>query len=193
MRARASLRDRRCQPSRVPVERERALELLDREARVAPAVRDLAKARVRVRLDVVVGASLSIFVYRPSASSSSPSRSATSASRTAPSRSGGSTPVARIVLGDAEPAAQLAKELERRDPVARLDPRDVGRGAAGEGELPLAEAGGLACSPGGGRRRPSGRLRVLTFDVASQHSRRALTRSRALGYPAAASHRAREQ
>ena len=52
-------------------------------------------------------------------------------------------PRREIVLGDAEPAAELAKELERRDPVTRLDPRDVGRRAAREGQLPLAEAGGL--------------------------------------------------
>ena len=37
----------------------------------------------------------------------------------------------------------LTEELERGDPVARLDPRDVRRRAAREGELPLAQPGGL--------------------------------------------------
>jgi hypothetical protein len=43
--------------------------------------------------------------------------------------------------------AHLAQELERRDPVARLDPRDVRGRAARERELALAQAGALAGLP----------------------------------------------
>ena len=49
-----------------------------------------------------------------------------------------------IVLADAEPAAELAQELQRRDAVAGLDARDVRRRAAREGEIALGEACALA-------------------------------------------------
>jgi hypothetical protein len=52
-----------------------------------------------------------------------------------------------VVLRDAQAASELPKELERRDAVAGLDARDVGRGATGERELALAEAGCLARRP----------------------------------------------
>jgi hypothetical protein len=48
------------------------------------------------------------------------------------------------VLGDAEPAPELAQKLERGDAVPGLDPRDVGRRAAREREPALAEPGFLA-------------------------------------------------
>lgn len=50
----------------------------------------------------------------------------------------------QIVLGDAEPAPELAQQLEGRNPVARLDARDVRGRAARKGELALAEARLLA-------------------------------------------------
>ena len=46
----------------------------------------------------------------------------------------------QVVLGNAEPAAELAQQLEGGDAVARLDARDVRGRAAREGELALAEA-----------------------------------------------------
>ena len=68
-------------------------------------------------------------------------RSATSAStRTAASVPAHVGAGRQVILGNAEPAAELAQELERGDAVARLDARDVRGRAAREGELPLAEA-----------------------------------------------------
>ena len=55
-----------------------------------------------------------------------------------PLRAGG-----EVVLADAETPAHLAQELEGRDPVARLDPRDVRGRAARKRELALAQAGAL--------------------------------------------------
>jgi hypothetical protein len=55
----------------------------------------------------------------------------------------GVRPGGEIVLGDAEPPPELAEELEGRDPVAGLDPRDVRRRAARESQLSLAEPGGF--------------------------------------------------
>ena len=49
-----------------------------------------------------------------------------------------------VVLGHAETPAELAEELQRRNPVAGLDPRDVRGRAAREGEAALAEAYALA-------------------------------------------------
>src|SRR6185503_10011628 len=46
-----------------------------------------------------------------------------------------------VVLGHAEAPAELPEELERGDPVARLDPRDIRRRAARERELALAQPG----------------------------------------------------
>ena len=43
------------------------------------------------------------------------------------------------VLGDVETPAELAQELEGRDAVTGLDPRDVGGRAARERQLALAE------------------------------------------------------
>ena len=48
------------------------------------------------------------------------------------------------VLADAEPAAELSEQLQRRDAVAGLDAGDVRRRAAGEGEVALGEARTLA-------------------------------------------------
>jgi hypothetical protein len=52
-----------------------------------------------------------------------------------------------VVLAHTEAPAHLAQELERRNPVARLDPRDVRGRAPGEGELALAETRTLAGLP----------------------------------------------
>src|SRR5439155_7961343 len=42
-----------------------------------------------------------------------------------------------VVLADTEPLSHLSQQLQRRDSVARFDPRDVRRRAAREGELSL--------------------------------------------------------
>ena len=78
-----------------------------------------------------------------SARSRSSSRSATSASSSSP-RGAAVRAGREVVLGDAEAAAELAEELEGGDAVAGLDARDVGRRAAREGELPLAQTGPFA-------------------------------------------------
>ena len=129
----------------VAVQVECALELLDRQPRVAASVRDLAEAGVRVRLDLVVGHLLEhprvqalgeLELVQPERDLGLEDGAVALTGVDA----GG-----EVVLRDAEPAAQLTQELERGNPVARLDPRDVGGRAAGEGELALAEPGGLAC------------------------------------------------
>ena len=51
----------------------------------------------------------------------------------------------QVVLLDADAARQLAQDLERRHPVAALDPADVHGGAPRERELALAQPG---CEPG---------------------------------------------
>ena len=53
-------------------------------------------------------------------------------------------PGRKPVLAHSEAPAHLAEELERRDPLAGLDPRDIGGRAAFEGELALAQACALA-------------------------------------------------
>jgi hypothetical protein len=53
----------------------------------------------------------------------------------------------QIVLADAKPPAHLSQELQRGDPVARLDPRDIRGRAAGERELALTQTGSLARLP----------------------------------------------
>jgi hypothetical protein len=53
----------------------------------------------------------------------------------------------QLVGAHTEPAAQFAKELERRNSLSALDARDVGGAAAGERELPLAQAAPLPSLP----------------------------------------------
>ena len=48
------------------------------------------------------------------------------------------------LAGDVDPQGELVDHLERRHPGSGLDPRDVGRGAAGERELALRQARPLA-------------------------------------------------
>jgi hypothetical protein len=56
-------------------------------------------------------------------------------------------PRCKPVLADPEPPAHLPEELERRDPIAGLDAGDVGRRAAVEGQLALAQTRAFACVP----------------------------------------------
>jgi hypothetical protein len=56
-------------------------------------------------------------------------------------------PGREVVRADAEALAELAQDLERRNPVAGLDPRDVGGGAALERELALVQARALPRFP----------------------------------------------
>ncbi len=55
-------------------------------------------------------------------------------------------PGREVVLADAEAPAELPKQLQRGNPVARLDPRDVRGGAPGKREPALAEARRFACA-----------------------------------------------
>ena len=53
--------------------------------------------------------------------------------------------VGEVLLADVEPGGELAEQLQRRDSLPVLDPRDVRGGAAREGKCPLADACLLAC------------------------------------------------
>jgi hypothetical protein len=129
-----------------PVELERPLEALDRLARPAAAVRHLAEALVRLRPREVGARVLEhrreealrqvelLQAERDLGLEEGPARLEAAVLR----------PGGEPVLGDPEPPAELAEELERRDAVTRLDAGDVGGRAAGKGQLPLAQPGLLA-------------------------------------------------
>src|SRR6185503_6213265 len=72
-------------------------------------------------------------------------------------------------LADPDPAGELAHHLQRRDPLAPFDPRDVRRAAPREGELPLADpcrlAGRMKPLPDGNRIVVMRRPRTLQVHV----------------------------
>ena len=77
------------------------------------------------------------------------------------------------VLADTEPPTHLAEQLQRRNPLAGLDARDVRGRAALERELALAQSGALTRVPQPCGRPPQGRRHVLTS--VSARARRSYT------------------
>ena len=102
------------------------------------------------------------YAFATSARSPAASAASTARHRVRDARVDPLVPVREAGLADPDPAGELAHHLQRRDPLAPLDPRDVRGAAAGERELPLADprrlARGMKPLPNGNRivvvRRP---------------------------------------